>query len=368
LLRYAAAAFLFLALAVLVAPSVSPVSLSYVLTDSMEPTIDSGDGYILVETGDVDVGDIVTYRFDGSGTEAVSEKGTSPIQVKTQPGQDDPGIGKSGGYITHRVVGETDGGYLTKGDNNPSTDQAAGFPVVSDTDIVGKVVQVGDSPLTIPNLGDYILFVSENRFGVTAVFVILALLSYLSGDGGRSRPGRDVVYVRDIAVPAFLAVLLLSSAFMFVSVETKTANYVVTESQSESPSTLNVGEPTQRNITTTVDSLPFTRNVVQAEGFTIDSKTKKRSEGSVQYNISVTIPAQESLGSHMAAVDVYTYPAVVPSGVLKRLHSVSSLVAWFVSVGIIFLPVYAVYRFLLYGDAPLRAPKSRSIRRFWRER
>lgn len=57
----------------------------------------------------VDVGDAVVYRADGE-------------------------------YVHHRIVGETEQGYLTKGDAVPWTDQARGAPYVTERDLVGVVV------------------------------------------------------------------------------------------------------------------------------------------------------------------------------------------------------------------------------------
>jgi len=105
-----------------------PVLFSFVETGSMQPTLDPGDGFIAIPTalaGDVGIGDVVT--FDAQEIEG-------------------------GGLTTHRVVEETERGYVTRGDNNPFTDQDAGEPVVQDADIVAVALSVGGSVVVIPHL------------------------------------------------------------------------------------------------------------------------------------------------------------------------------------------------------------------------
>ncbi len=106
-----------------------PLLLTYVQTDSMSPTIEPGDGYIVLPSsvaGGVSEGDIVLYEaqnFDG------------------------------GGLTTHRVVDDTGEGYITKGDNNPFTDQDGGEPPVAGGQVVGVALQVGGGPVIVPWLG-----------------------------------------------------------------------------------------------------------------------------------------------------------------------------------------------------------------------
>ena len=80
-------------------PNIFGVSISYVPTNSMEPTIHTGDYIMFTRVGfdDVKTGDIIIYRSE-----------------------------KSNIFIVHRVIGsgvDTNGKYLTtKGDNNPTAD------------------------------------------------------------------------------------------------------------------------------------------------------------------------------------------------------------------------------------------------------
>lgn len=114
-----------------------PVLLSYVETGSMEPTLSSGDGFIAIPNavaGSVEEGDVITFR------------------AQTLHG---------GGLTTHRVVGKTERGYITRGDANPFTDQDGGEPPVKDAQIVAQALQVGGTVVVIPYLGGVITGIQD---------------------------------------------------------------------------------------------------------------------------------------------------------------------------------------------------------------
>ena len=126
----------FVAVLVLIAVSLvagsilgQPILLSYVETDSMEPTLEPGDGFVAIPAelaGPVDEGDVIVFE-----AEAI----------------------QGGGLTTHRVVGETDRGFVTRGDANPFTDQDDGEPPVKETQVVAVAWQPSGSVLVIPHLG-----------------------------------------------------------------------------------------------------------------------------------------------------------------------------------------------------------------------
>jgi signal peptidase len=114
-----------------VAFPVAPVS--YVTSGSMAPQLETGDGFVAVPgavAGDPEVGDVVVYR-----SEAIDE----------------------GGLVTHRVVDRTEDGYITRGDANPVTDQAAGEPPVERSRVVAQVVTVGGHVLVLPEVGTVVM-------------------------------------------------------------------------------------------------------------------------------------------------------------------------------------------------------------------
>lgn len=106
-----------------------PVLLGYVETGSMKPTLEPGDGFVAVPAavaGPVEPGDVVTYR-------------ATEIQ--------------GGGLTTHRIVAETDRGFVTRGDNSPFTDQDGDEPPVKRTQIVAVVWQPAGTVVAIPGVG-----------------------------------------------------------------------------------------------------------------------------------------------------------------------------------------------------------------------
>src|SRR6056297_3527746 len=110
-----------------------PILLGYVATGSMEPTMDAGDGFVAIPSavsGDVEEGDVVVFQAREL---------------------------HDGGLTTHRVVDETEGGYVTKGDANPFTDQDGGEPPVTDGQIVANALQIEGTVVTIPHLGTVVM-------------------------------------------------------------------------------------------------------------------------------------------------------------------------------------------------------------------
>lgn len=110
-----------------------------VLSGSMEPKFYPGDIIITKHKDKVDikVNDIVTYR-------------------------DNKGV-----IITHRIIEETDEGYITKGDNNNVKDAG----ILKEENIIGKV------KFSIPKIGYVMNFLSDSKV-VAIEMVILAIFIF----------------------------------------------------------------------------------------------------------------------------------------------------------------------------------------------
>lgn len=314
--------------ALLLTPGLSPIRLSYVTSDSMEPAIMEGDGYVIRHTPDVDVGDVITFR--------------SP---------------ERGGFVTHRVVDESPEGLITKGDNNPSRDQAAGMPPVPRDAVVGEVVALGDDPLTIPAIGTATRWLDEHRLGALLVLGLLALAALLgSGDGAVAR---DVVYVADIALPLFLGVVVVSAGLMLYGTTFEDLQYVATQGGSPAPHTVAVDEPMTQRVDIDMFATPLTTTVIDADGVEMINASGSGSE----QTIWVKVPAIESTGAYTATVSVHPYPAVVPRHWLERLHGLHPVAAMATAITAVFGPIVALYALFMDGRARLRAPRSRRLRR-----
>jgi signal peptidase len=140
-----------------------PILFGFVETGSMQPTLQPGDGFIAVPAaiaGPVEVGDVVVYR---------------PETLER-------------GRVTHRVVGKTDRGYITKGDANPFTDQDSGERPVKRPQIEAKLLQITDDVVALPRLGTVaratqnVLFIVQSHVTTlfhTGLFIGTRGLAYL---------------------------------------------------------------------------------------------------------------------------------------------------------------------------------------------
>lgn len=128
---YGIEAFLLVVVLSLVAGQIlgQPILLSFVTSGSMAPTLGPNDGFVAVPiqvAGPIEVGDVIVF------------------QAQELHG---------GELTTHRVVGETERGFITRGDANPFTDQDGAEPPVKRAQVVAKAFQINDGVVVIPRLG-----------------------------------------------------------------------------------------------------------------------------------------------------------------------------------------------------------------------
>lgn len=308
----------------LTAPA-SPIHVSYVYSDSMEPTLDVNDGYVVV-SGAVEQGDIAVFHS--------SERNE---------------------YVTHRVVDRTDAGFVTKGDNNDVTDQSTGHPYVQREDIVGTVLTVGGEPLTIPNLGVVASLLAGNRLLVAAIGGLLVVGSMLYDAADSDRPGRSIVRVSDVTHPLLVVALLAAVGILLTGAVTHDMTFVAVDGGGGGANTLTVGEPGTEELLISVPSRSFTYRMLDTEGATMTAYEANASAVSA----TLRIPPQDTHGTHDASLAVYRYPAVLPEGVVRSLHTTSPVFAASATVGALFAPIFLVYAVLFDGTQPLRFGRSR---------
>ncbi|MWG33165.1 signal peptidase I [Halomarina oriensis] len=321
---YRRLAFLTAVLAV-AAIAFGPLHLSYVTSGSMEPTLSPGDGYLVVE-GPVSEGDVVTFHSEERG------------------------------YVTHRIVSETDEGFITKGDANPSTDQAAGNPVVSESAIVGTVVTLGGGPLVIPMLGPLVGFVGTYELLVFGVVAALFAWGFVGNGGGT--PIREVYTFDDLARPLFLGLVVASLLVMVFATSVHPARYAVEEGELTQRHSIPAGQEVEREVTVKTNHLPFTTTVADASGATVVERTV---EGSTT-TLTLHIPPQE-VGTYEPSVRVSPYPAVLPGAWLDTLHGVSPYLARVVVLLVTFGPLFAAYSLFFDGGARMRSVTPRWVER-----
>ncbi|SDK81521.1 signal peptidase I [Natronorubrum texcoconense] len=343
-----------------------PILLGYVATGSMEPTMNAGDGFVAVPsiaTGDVEEGDIVVFEarelHDGELT-------------------------------THRVIGETDEGYVTRGDANPFTDQDGGEPHVTDGQIVATAWQVNGEAVTLPYLGTAIMgvqSVAESAYGTVASVLGLTTTADSEGLGAmlvafgvallgfgtllerlgpgrretrRSRSRENVIAFWTALGLVLLVFVTFATAAMVVPAGTAEYELVSTDSPSDDPQVLAPGETAE--LTRTVDNagyLPIvavhdaaSRNIAADPG---SQTVGIRSSGET----TVSLTAPEETGEYTRHLGEYRYLAVLPPSVIVWLHGLHPLAAIAAVNGVIVgVTVAIVLAIFGYNDLRVRSAGS----------
>lgn len=283
---------LLVAIVVVALSATFPIGISYAVSDSMEPTIDANDGFVRVPAGNVEPGDIVVFE--------------SPSRERQ--------------YTVHRVVRETPDGFVTMGDNNEVTDQAAGAPLVQREQIHGAVWTVAGEPVIIPDLGVLIQFVKAHQtllFGFLVGFLALDTVTEQTQSGRPIRAGDALKLVTVVAVVGLVVLVLLGGA-------TSDVSFVAVADGGGAPQTVPVGERANKSIhVTQISKTPLTHYAVDASGLTV---TGQQWNGST-FTLTTSIPPQQSTGVHETTIAVHAYPVSLPPPLIDRLHAVHPLLA-----------------------------------------
>lgn len=316
------------ALVVAAALGGSPIHISYVYSDSMEPTINEGDGYLLVPAAEIVEGDIITFH----STE-----------------RDE--------HVTHRVVEVTDEGYITQGDNNRRTDQAGGHPPITVDQVTGAVLMLGDRPLIIPHLQT--LIVAASTYWPLVVGAGLLLLLRSETD----RPSRDIVTPRHLMVPLVITAALGGAGALTVGAPAHAMTFTATEG-TDSGSQIPVGESVTRTVEFSTGPQPaYTHRFTDTTGVNI---ADRRTDGD-QTIFDISVPAQTETGTHEAMVRTYQYPAVLPYWFVAVLHRLHPFVAALATTSLILTPIYLIYWIGIDDKEPFRS-RSRPRRSGWLRR
>jgi signal peptidase len=327
------------ALAALVAGSLlgQPVLLGYVETGSMAPTLEAGDGFVALPTavaGPVEEGDVVVY-------EARQLNG--------------------GGLTTHRVVGQTENGFVTKGDANPFTDQDGTEPPVTRGQIRAVALQVGGQVLVIPELGTAATAVTgllgavdrtvagalggigAQAFGLVVLGVGLVLYGLEALDGGgreradpgdRSRDGRDP---RIFLLLLTLVMVAPVTAAMAVPSGPSEIAVVSAETDSPAPQVIRQGTTEDRNYRLRNGGVIPVVTYLEPTSEGIDPSPRRTVlPGRTTVNATLAVSAPPDTGYYVRSVSEHRYLLALPVAVIDPLHTVHP---W--------LPIVAID--LLYG-------------------
>lgn len=355
-----------------------PVLLSYVETESMSPTMEPGDGFVPIPTelaGSVQTDDVIVF-------EAAELHG--------------------GELTTHRVVDETERGYITRGDGNPVTDQDGTEPPVTEPQIVAKALQVNGHVVVIPQFGTAVERIHSvvetiqrqiaaavgirslvGTQGLAASFFVATLVWYVIGarrDETRSGPDRTrEIGFNTRAVVAACALLLVLTATMAMVAPSGPQEYGIVSASfdSEKPHVIPQGESNE--VDYPVDNnglLPIVSYVEPASnGVTVESQTVSVHPRTVE-TTAVTLDAPAETGYYRRYVVEHRYLAVLPSPVIQTLYRIHPWAPIAVINAMIGIPFYLFGRTLLgtgrirnrrhSRDIPLTTRLRRVVARLYR--
>jgi signal peptidase len=294
-----------------------PVLVGFVETGSMSPALEAGDGFVAVPSFLTDApepGEVVVY-------EAEEVQG--------------------GGLVTHRIVDETERGYITKGDSNPFTDQDGGEPYVERGDVLSEALSVGGSVVRIPRLGSAVIYIRGTLAAVLGLlgvgstvgsgisgFVLLFAGSVLLAVSALGSQGRNRVRERSrkrptegIRVVTFVALMLL--------VVLAPANYAMVAPDQEYTIEPDVSD--DRDITEAASEV-----TVRNEGLVAMAVVVEPTEGpasvteeflEVPGGEEVTTEIQPTRLADRYVIREHRYFMVLPSPVIYSLHSISPFLA-----------------------------------------
>ena len=304
-----------------------PVLLSYVETGSMAPTMEPGDGFVAVPApiaGEVAAGDVVTFRAE-------------EIQ--------------GGGLTTHRIVDETERGYITRGDANPFTDQDGDEPPVKDEQIVAHALQIGGSVVVLPNFGTAVVAVQgaiggAQRWlattlgtrsllgtqGLTYLLLALSVLGYLfdlvASDGrdgererSRTRSRDDGVSTRLVMAGLALLVMSTATAAMVLPAGTQQFGVVSAEFQSEDPTVIAAGESSTLDYGVPNAGLVPVHVYLEpgSDGVAVDRRHVYVGSRGTE-TVGLTLSAPDATGYYRYFLTEHRYLAVLPAPVIDALY------------------------------------------------
>lgn len=336
-----------------------PVLLSYVTSDSMEPAISSGDGFVVLPAeiaGTPSTGDVVVFESEQVGGERLT---------------------------THRIVADTDRGYITQGDSNLVTDQDGGAQPIQEAEVVAVAWQPTGGVLTIPGLGTAVswthsvlealqvwlagLLGTDALLGVQGLsyllfglsVVLYLLLGYFDNDrqdDTRSQNRDAGTSTRLIAVGFALLVVSGATAAMVIPAGSQEYNIVSAEFESENPTTIQQG--TTDTLQYPVNNAGFVPTVVMLDPETegLDTSPDKMVlEHNEVKNASVAITTPPETGLFRYFVTEYRYLQILPPAVIGGLYDVHPWLPLVVINAFIGVPFYLLSLLLLGGSKRLRS-------------
>lgn len=331
-----------------------PLAIGYVATGSMDPTLAVGDGFVAIPpvlAGEVTPGDVITY-------DAQSLDG--------------------GGPTTHRVVETTAQGYITQGDANTFTDQDAGEPPVTDSQVLAVVLQINGEVVKIPSVGVGATAVQNGvqtissaigvggaaQIGImtsglgmvliTATLIYGFLTSDTRRETDRSTKRSDVISGRLILGAIVLALALPLLTSMVLPSDT-TTNRLLSVSPSLDADAGQIPAGGSKAFQFAIDNTQYVPKVVIIEpagsGIEVSNSTLEISHGETE-QVEITVTAPTETGTFARSYSEHHYFHLLPIPVIELLHTISPSVTKMVLSVLPTLPVAGLYVFLI-GIRPI---------------
>jgi signal peptidase len=288
---------------------------------------------------------------------------------------------QGGGLTTHRVVGETEQGFITRGDANPFTDQDSDEPPVRRAQVVAVVWQPGGSILAIPSLGTAVeglqnaLGTVQTRvagllgtrallgvqgfayllFGLTVVLYLLDV--YLADDKKRDRDrqrntGRST---RLLLAAMALGLALAATAAMVAPAGSQEYTVVSSEFESERPFVIQQG--TSGSVTYPVGNGGYVPVVVFLEpgsdAVGVSPGDLRVGPQSVE-NATLTLSAPPDTGAYRRYLSEHRYLAILPGSVIRTLYGLHPWAPIVAIDALIAVPFYLLGRRLI-GSGRIRS-------------
>ncbi len=327
-----------------------PMGVGYVESGSMEPTMATGDGFVAipaVATSEVSEGDVVVFEAE---------------QID------------GGELTTHRVVDETDRGYVTRGDANPVTDQDGDEPPVSDQQIVAKAVQLNGDVVTIPHVGtaaetiDSGLTATQRTMssllgvdrvpgpagvGMAALGLGVCSLvaSLLVGEGrsrGRERTREDVLNAGRVVLAVALVLSLVTVGTTITMAGGTEIGIVSATFDGDRADIVEAGETEQQPYKLKNGGLVPLVSVIEPDhdGVTVAEDSHRLSAGgSATTDLELTAP--DETGYYEYSLSEVRYVAVLPASVLAALHATHPALALIATTAVIVGAVTLPFALLL---------------------
>jgi len=344
----------------------TPILLGYVETGSMEPALAPGDGFVAVPSaiaGDPKPGDVVTFEAEEL---------------------------QGGGLTTHRIVGETERGYVTQGDANPFTDQDGGEPPVKDAQIVSHVLQVGGHVVVIPHLGTAVMGLQgafdslQQRLamltgmrsfatgqGIAYLLLGLSLSLYvvdwlIQGDRDRTRSRSRDTGLDSRHVLVGLAVLLVVSATVAMTVPAGSQSFgvVSAEFDSDRPTVIRAGESATLSYRIPNGGLVPVQSYLEpgSEGVSV-ATTRHHVGPRGTASTTITLDAPPETGYYRRYVVEHRYLQLLPGPVIDALYRVHPWAPILAIDALLALGILVLGRSLLDGRRVRVRTRDRSHRR-----